>query len=124
LHHVGIILFLWLGSRSHALVHLALRLDESLLSTFLFRGLSLPHDSRQTRMSYTKLESSLDRIDRQVLKYYNNGDDQSVIDLAWKMGYDGDEFFSRYAQRIISDMFPGLLDMARATYQDGLVDRI
>lgn len=75
-------------------------------------------------MSYTKLESNLNRVDRQVVKYYNNEDDQSVIDLAWKMGYDGDEFFSHYAQGIISDMFPGLLEMAKASYQDGLVDRI
>jgi hypothetical protein len=73
-------------------------------------------------MAYTKLQSHLDLIDRQVRSYYTKQDDQAVIDLAWRMGFDGDDFFSLYAQRLISDMFPGLLDMASQSYQDGQSD--
>ena len=71
-------------------------------------------------MSYTKLESNLNAIDRKVKRFNDDNDVDGIIDLAWRLGYKGEQFFSPYAQDLISEM--GLYTLAESAYRDGLAD--
>ena len=71
-------------------------------------------------MSYTKLESNLNAIDRKVKRFNDDNDAEGVVDLAWRLGYKGEPFFSPYAQDLISEM--GLYTLAESAYRDGQSD--
>jgi len=71
-------------------------------------------------MTYTKFESNLDATDRKVKKFREDNDADSLSDLAWRLGYKGEQFFSPYAQDLISEM--GLCSLIESSYRDGMSD--
>ena len=71
-------------------------------------------------MTNTKFESSLDATDRKVKRCREDNDADEIINLAWRLGYKGERFFSPYAQDLISEM--GLYSLAESSFRDGMSD--
>ena len=72
-------------------------------------------------MTYTKLQSSLERIDRSVTRYFIKEDTESIIELAWQIGYEGEPYFSSYSQDMIDKL--GISSLCRQSYQEGFDDK-
>ena len=75
-----------------------------------------------TIMTYTKLESKLNTIDRAVRKHYLHNDTEAIIRLAWRMGYDGDFYFSNDSRKLISKL--GITEATSQAYLDGQNDQL
>ena len=73
-------------------------------------------------MTYTKLESKLNTIDRAVRKHYLHNDTEAIIRLAWRMGYDGDFYFSNESRKLISKL--GITEAISQAYLDGQNDQL
>lgn len=73
-------------------------------------------------MTYTKLESKLNTIDRTVRKHYLHNDTDAIIRLAWRIGYDGDLYFSNDSRKFISKL--GITEDASQAYLDGQNDQL
>lgn len=73
-------------------------------------------------MTYTKLESKLNTIDRAVRKHYLLNDTDAIIRLAWKIGYDGDFYFSNDSRKLISKL--GITEDTSQAYLDGQNDQL
>tara|TARA_R110002167_G_scaffold16916_2_gene65480 strand:- start:3964 stop:4188 length:225 start_codon:yes stop_codon:yes gene_type:complete len=71
-------------------------------------------------MTYSKFESSLDATDRKVKKIYEDNDSDAMTNLAWRLGYKGEQFFSKYSQDLISEM--GLCSLVGSSYREGMSD--